>query len=434
MKKLKFSGIFQKFFAIAVIVILLLIGIFQISSKMSDRKYTWNDAVETIEDSAGGPVTINQAFIEIPFEKTIQKQVWDKDKKYDQTEVQRATLVINSSEFSADADISTKSKNLGIYTTPVYSGKVKTVSNFDTKIQETADTKYSLDNATIYMNISAKNLSSVPKVKINGTEYKSELINLHGKYCLTVQNFHIESDELIVETELDVHGAKSFSIATSQGATAANINCDWNSPNFTSFSFSPSEHKITDDGFTARWFVPCSESTCEIGFSYADPVNLYSMLDRSINYGFMFIIIPFIVFFMFEIFAKVYFHPVHYLLSGAACAIFFLLLFSISEHISFGTAYLISASAVALLVSFYIGSVSGKLKLGLLMIPAFAGLYSYLYFSLQSEDYALMIGSIFIFLIIAALMIFTRKVNWKEIGIKTEIKSATTKTVAEESE
>lgn len=430
MKKIEFNGIFSKLFAIAIIVLLLLIGIFQIKQKMNDRQYTWRNAISTIESAAGGSVQINEIFIEVPYEKTIQKEVWDKDKKYEQTEVVHNSIRILSSELFADADVSTQYKNLGIYTSPVFSVKVKTVSKFDTKIKSTADTKYDLDNATIYMPVRTENLSSIPAIRINGTEYKS----VFKEHILSIENFHIKNDEIVIETELDVHGANSFSIETSQGITKANIKCDWKSPNFTNYSFGPSEHRITDDGFTASWLVPFSEKSSKIGFTYADPVNLYSMLDRSINYGFMFIIIPFIVFFLFEIFAKVNFHPVHYLLSGAACAVFFLLLFSMSEHISFGTAYLISALAVALLVSFYIGSVSGKLKLGLLMVPAFAGLYGYLYISLHSEDYALMIGSVFIFLIIAAVMIFTRKVEWKEIGTRQKNISATKKNSSEEPE
>ena len=106
----------------------------------------------------------------------------------------------------------------------------------------------------------------------------------------------------------------------------------------------------------------------------------------------------------------------HYLLSGAACVIFFLLLLALSEHIPFGVSYLLSAGAVSLLVSLYVGSVTKKVKLGFCMMPLFVLLYGYLYASLQSEDYALLIGALFAFIVLAIVMFCTRKIDWNAIG------------------
>jgi inner membrane protein len=41
-------------------------------------------------------------------------------------------------------------------------------------------------------------------------------------------------------------------------------------------------------------------------------------------------------------------------------------------------------------------------------------LYGYLYITLCNEDYALLMGSIGLFVILGLIMFLTRKVNWSE--------------------
>ena len=129
-----------------------------------------------------------------------------------------------------------------------------------------------------------------------------------------------------------------------------------------------------------------------------------------------------IVLFLYELFMKIQLHVMHYLLCGAASIVFFLLLLSVSEHISFGAAYLVSSCASGLLTSSYVAAITKQFKTGIGMSGVFLLLYGYLFFSLKSEDYSLLIGSIFVFIIIAALMFFTRKIDWNNLG-KNNLKS-----------
>jgi inner membrane protein len=119
--------------------------------------------------------------------------------------------------------------------------------------------------------------------------------------------------------------------------------------------------------------------------------------------------------FLFEIFTGTKVHPFQYLLVGFAISMFFLLLLSISEHVNFNISYLISALASSLLVAAYMGSVfKSKIKGGI-MAGINIVLYLYLYMSLASEDYALLIGSLGLFVILALTMILTRKLNWYKL-------------------
>ena len=200
-------------------------------------------------------------------------------------------------------------------------------------------------------------------------------------------------------------------------STMLAINGDWASPGFTGYSYLPDERTLSENGFSAVWNIPfdAGDGSHSIGFNFIQPVNLYMKLQRANTYAFLFIIVPFIVLFMFEIFASINLHPVNYLLSGAASVLFFLLLLSLSEHLSFIASYVIGAVASGVLVSLYTALITKKYKLGAVMAGIFVILYGYLLGCLQSEDYALLMGSIFAFVVLAVIMFMTSKIDWSNL-------------------
>ena len=105
-------------------------------------------------------------------------------------------------------------------------------------------------------------------------------------------------------------------------------------------------------------------------------------------------------------------HPVQYLLVGSALCSFFLLLLSLSEHLPFGTAYALAASACVLLLGYYASHILGNVRRGLPFGAGMALLYSLLYVLLQLEQTALVVGALALFAVLALVMVLTRKVNW----------------------
>ena len=105
-------------------------------------------------------------------------------------------------------------------------------------------------------------------------------------------------------------------------------------------------------------------------------------------------------------------HPVQYLLVGSALAVFFLLLLALSEHVAFMQAYGGSAAACALLIAFYLRAVLGSLGRAAAYFAGLLAMYATLYAMLQSEDNALLIGSVLVFALLAAVMIATRRIDW----------------------
>jgi inner membrane protein len=150
--------------------------------------------------------------------------------------------------------------------------------------------------------------------------------------------------------------------------------------------------------------------------SLVQPVNVYSMSDRAIRYGFLFVALTLLAVLMVELFARLRLHPVQYALVGLSIAVFFLLLIALSEKIGFAWAYLGAAGASVALLALYFSAVLRSGRRALMLAGFVAVLYGALYGLLASESHALMLGALLVFGMIAALMLATRHVDWWTLG------------------
>ena len=301
--------------------------------------------------------------------------------------------------------------------------------DFYCNLVNNSEYRYKFDKAKFCIWLKDKSLVEIPVLLLNGKEHDVSIGGLEEQSVrmslLNINSgFVCQSGMNSFSGVLKIRGAKRFAIGLCSRQTRVDFSSDWKSPGFKNSNYLPVAHNINDDGFSAQWFVPFDGGNCsnEIVVDFVQPVDVYHIVHRAITYGFLFIIVPFIIFFLFEILMNVSFHPVHYFLCGAANIVFFLLLLSFSEHVPFALSYLISAVASGGITSLYVASVTGKVKVGIEMSAVFAMMYSYLFISLKSEDYALLVGSLFIFMIIAVLMFVTRKVDWNNIKI-TDLKN-----------
>ena len=111
-------------------------------------------------------------------------------------------------------------------------------------------------------------------------------------------------------------------------------------------------------------------------------------------------------------------HPIQFLMLGAALCLFYLLELSLSEHLAFPLAFSIASLAIVGMVMAYGVVVLRGLNRALAVGSGVALLYVYLYVLLVNEDYALLFGSIGLFLILALIMYATRRVDWYAVGAK----------------
>jgi len=234
---------------------------------------------------------------------------------------------------------------------------------------------------------------------------------------------------------LTLAGTGAFNLVPVGRESRVQLRSDWPHPSFVG-DFLPVKREVSDAGFDAEWqtsffatnmedvLARCAQSStgCEalagssFGVSFIDPVDQYLKSERAAKYAFLFIGLTFAGFFLMEVLRRVSVHPIQYGLVGLALAMFFLLLLSLSEHLGFALAYLIAAAACVSLVGYYVRHVLGSRAQGLGFAAALASLYALLYGILSSEDYALLMGSLLVFGILAAIMVLTRGVSWSKLG------------------
>ena len=226
---------------------------------------------------------------------------------------------------------------------------------------------------------------------------------------------------------MKLNGSSSINFIPIGQNTHVTLSGDWNSPSFIG-SFSP-ESSIENKKFNATWNILSfnreipelwSDSNVadigatSFGVNLIEPVDHYQQNMRSAKYALMFIALTFIVFFFVEIFTKKPIQFFQYVLVGVALILFYSLLLSLSEQIGFGWAYFSASLATILMIAIYFYSlIKQKLAttiLGGIMII----LYAFLYIILQVEDYALLFGSIFLFVILGVIMFVSNRINFRK--------------------
>jgi inner membrane protein len=259
------------------------------------------------------------------------------------------------------------------------------------------------------------------------------------------------TDATTVTVNLELAGTRSIAVAPIADATTVKLASDWRHPAFGG-RFLPSERHLGEQGFDATWRVTSLASTAQqawlkgatpcaimasgepqlytspseteeageqgsrcvesFGVSFMDPVNPYVLSDRATKYGMLFVVLTFVGVGLTEALKRLRVHPIQYLLVGAALAVFFLLLLSLSEHLRFGLAYLIAGGACTALLSFYGAFVLRGMRAGGVFGAGIAALFATLYTLLQLEQTALMLGSLLLFFVLMLIMVSTRRLDW----------------------
>jgi inner membrane protein len=224
--------------------------------------------------------------------------------------------------------------------------------------------------------------------------------------------------------ELNLAGTETLGIAPVGDSNHLDLRSGWRSPLFGG-QFLPRTRDVGSEGFHAVWDVSSLASGTQVqleanplkkldamNVSLTTLVDPYSLSNRAVKYGILFVLLTFGGFLMFEVMKELPIHPVQYLLVGFGLAIFFLLLVSFSEHMAFGFAYAVASIACIGLLTFYLSHVLRSLARGLSFGAMLTLLYSAIYGLLISEDNALVLGSLMLFCLLALVMFVTRKVDW----------------------
>jgi inner membrane protein len=244
-----------------------------------------------------------------------------------------------------------------------------------------------------------------------------------------------------VEADMELIGTNRISLAPVGASTRVSMDANWPDPSFEG-SFLPDTRTVSSRGFHAQWTLSRfatgvsadierlkhlaaagttsarndDRDLADFGVRFMEPVDIYQQSERAVKYGILFVMLTFAAFFVFEVLGRMSVHPMQYLLAGSAVTLFFLLLLSLSEHIAFGAAYVAAAGACIALLTYYVTHVLGSLARGLSFATILVVLYGMLYVILQSQDYALLLGTLLLFGFLAVVMVVTRKVDWYKVG------------------
>jgi inner membrane protein len=250
-----------------------------------------------------------------------------------------------------------------------------------------------------------------------------------------------------VRYEYAIRGNESLTLVPRGGETSWDVKSTWPSPSFAG-EFLPVRRTVKSDGFTSSHAVTnlalgqsivatednappivgqpyelivaeSSRSAPVVGgpsqaatIGLIEPVDLYSQVDRSVKYGFLFIGFTFLAFLMFDVVGGARVAAAEYLLTGAGLVLFFVLLLAFAEVVGFTIAYLIAAAAITGLLTTYSAAVLKSWLRARVIGGLLVGLYATLYVLLNLEAYSLLIGSLLLFVALAVVMWATRQIDW----------------------
>ncbi len=240
------------------------------------------------------------------------------------------------------------------------------------------------------------------------------------------------TESLSVAYDLEISGSYQLLFCELDNVTSIALDSEWPHPKFVGVHL-PETREVRADGFNAEWRLarrsrprleamagsrsmgPIGEQAA-FGVELIQPVDAYRMTRRAMKYEFLFTALTLGVFFLVEVFSRARVHMMQYVLVGSALVLFYLLILSLSEHISFTAAYSLASLGVVSLVWGYARAVFDEASRSAIVGSVLSLLYGFLFVLLAAQDYSLLMGSLGLFLMLASVMFFTRHVDWFALG------------------
>ncbi len=326
-----------------------------------------------------------------------------------------------------------ETRTRGIYKVVVYEGKLKLKGTFaqpDVSQLEHQNASYNWSAAYFTVGVSdMRGIKNMPELIVNGQKCKVDPgvadTDLFQSGITVKANSLDLNQSMNFELELVLNGSEDLSVEALGKTSEVAMKSDWAQPSFTG-GFLPANRQVTDKGFTADWIVThlnrnfpqqwndrkYNTHDAKLGVELLIPIDHYQKSMRSVKYAILFIALNFIIFIFIENKSKARIHPFQYSLVAFALLMFYALLTSISEQIGFNWAYLISSVAVTLLISWYTFSTLKNVRMTTWITLLQSGLYLFLFTILQLRDYALLAGSIGLFVILAIIMHASQQIKW----------------------
>ncbi len=467
-----------KVIGIFLLTMLMSWAVMYINSLINERQYRQDEVKQQIASSSAGAQTIVGPVLAVPYIEEYNVAVTEN--KVKKIEKRKAEYVVYAlpEDLELSGGFTNEYKKLGIYKALMFQlggnikGTFKFADDFKLSPQHEGGT-ITLLPAYISLGISdTRGINGKPELTLNDQTYEfTQGTNLsalgNGIHAELGKLDVVNAKNLTFDFKLNLRGMENFNFTPIADSNKIALQSSWQHPRFNgSFLPDATTQKITPAGFDAKWAVSSLSSSNQttllgmleqrwndpsaaasaaasaasatdvaraggyspaqaahsnqslesLSIGFVEPINVYSQSDRATKYGLLFIGLTFAGFFIFEILKRLRIHPAQYTLVGLAMALFYLLLISLSEHISFALSYLIASLSCVSLLGYYLTYVLKSKSHGLMFASLLTALYGALYGILASEDNALLMGSLLVFGLLAVTMIITRKVDWYQIS------------------
>lgn len=442
------KALFYRIAIIAGVILLLWIALQMVLGIVRERSQYRDAAEQSIWQSYAGPQALSGPIIVVPYKEVIRVAVAGPTPQQIHEESRR--MLVFPKTLQVQADVTPGERYRGIHKTIVHETGTQwqgTITLPDLKSDEDfpkspGHVRFEMGQPYVVLGVGdMRGLVSQPVLQLDGKPVRLEQgarleslsQGLHARIDLdSAAGKPLDARTVPFSLSLAVLGSGSVALAPVADQNQFTIRSSWPHPSFDG-SFLPRQRTVTADGFTAEWSITAFNTHVRdqlagnpgagnrmtlqaASVTLMEPVNIYVKAERAVKYGLLFVLLTFAGLYMFELVKALRIHPIQYLLAGLALAMFFLLLVSLSEHVPFLVAYLTASAACIGLLGFYLTFVLHSWQRGAGFAALLTALYGALYGLLVSEDNALALGSLLMFVMLACLMAVTRKVDWYTVG------------------
>ncbi len=436
----------MKFLIMMLAGFLLSIPILSIYLLNYDRQSRSQEARESIAEGWGGAQTVSGPILAIPYRGKTTEMVNQNGQQVERTREETLFLEIAPEQSGMNTRLDPEKRKRSIYESVVYTANHSGVARFVLP-EDLADRgipagALQLAKAELRFGLSdMQGFAGTPNISFQGKPLKLKPGNasagsgFHG----VVDASGIASSAVVTKFGFDFRGNGMLTLRTQGGETAWVVRSTWQSPSFKGLL--PLSHNEDKSGFTANWKIGgltsggfaqglsdelgvaastssrLASAAAVVGSAEArvdlfEPVDIYSQVERAVKYGFLFVGFTFVAFLMFDVIGGVRVSLIEYLLVGAGLVLFFIMLLAMSEVLGFGAAYTFASGAIIGLITAYSAAVLKSWTRAKWIGGLLVALYATLYTLLSLEDMSLLIGSLLLFVALAAVMYLTRNIDW----------------------
>ena len=419
-----------KLLLVCGLALVMMIPVIFVSSAVDERQQRAKDVIGEISGRAGGQQIFLGPTLAIPY--TIPSF-------YKNGSPALGTYVVFPAKGNANVTVRTQERRRSLFRVPVYEAALKFEAAFDlTSVPTQAPSGAQLDwsRAAIFIGVSdARGALGDGTLTVDAkTKVFAPAENIAGEnphipltyFSADVSDVAKPNAKFTANVDLSLSGAQRVAILAYGKGTDFKATGDWPNPSFDG-GFLPLKRTVSPQGFTAEWSIPYiargvpaegmspvinALDHAALGISFVEMVDPYQSVSRSLKYALLFVGLLFLSYFVFEVTARKRVHPAQYVLVGIAHMIFYLLLLSLAERIGFDWGFLIAGVATVVLLAANTGWIFASRIQGLRALVAFGMLYFAIYLLLRLEDNALLVGAVASFIAVAAVMYFTRNIDW----------------------